>query len=903
MPRMSILAVMVSAGLGCTIAVAETHTVCAVGCDYTSINQAIDAATDGDLIQLAAEVYLEGVEIDTDGKAVVIRGTVDAAGEPTTILSGIMDHRVIACRSGEGFATRFENLVVQLGDAVFDGGGLLVVDSDPTVSNCRFEFCTAVLGGGVHVQNGSPTFVGTNFKNCVAFSHGGAMMIQGGDVTIDDCGFMFNSAEDSGGAIRAVSSSLDIRQSDFDFNIARDDGGGIHATACLMDALDCDFRENNGDRGGGILTDDGSEATMVGCLFDGNVSGTMAGALMIDGSVVALEGCDFDHNMGVESGGAVLVRNGILNAQQCRFEENWAESGGGLAISLDSLVTLVDSFVTDNESSDAGGGIHVGGSVLTLIRDFICSNRTAGLSTDENQVSGDLVDVGSTQTCISGDCDRCDYDGDGIDNGTEEDSGTDPNDADTDDDGVPDGEDAFPSDPTENADSDGDGVGDNRDRCPFDPLDECDPGDVPDPNPAPNPDGSKTYWCGNDMQWEIQEAIDDASPGDIIVIRAGVYVDSPVINKPNLTIRPFVTFDGVWEDVVFWNPTKGPQAQNGWAMFIGSDTENTYVGRPRRFRELPSGFVSRTMVVPGEYDANPGSPAIEVGQVGGECFTFWSRSIDNTGVMSENGKATIENCVFTSQNGFGGGAMLVGDANDTTFVQCIFEDLFANGTTLRTDVPGLDLPNYCISIHATTGGIMEYTFSECLIEDNRGETIIYQQGGRGSWADCDIRNNDSELNFSGVLTLYYCNPIFSNTRFTDNLSGYGTVYYDATGVSSVDGLRFTECRFLGNDTIDGQWGGVIWAQDDDSQDGGPPKVMFDGCQIDGNNGNLETDQQDFVTPWFPTYRQGDANQPDLDGSNDGDVDCPPNADLNGDGIVDGVDLGLMFSFWGTDGVP
>ena len=53
-------------------------------------------------------------------------------------------------------------------------------------------------------------------------------------------------------------------------------------------------------------------------------------------------------------------------------------------------------------------------------------------------------------------------------------------------------------------------------------------------------------------------------------------------------------------------------------------------------------------------------------------------------------------------------------------------------------------------------------------------------------------------------------------------------------------------------------------------------------------------------PWFPTYRQGAQNEPALTGGTDSEV-CVPSADLNGDGQVDGTDLGLLFGAWGTDG--
>ena len=94
---------------------AETITVCASGCDYTSINAAISAASDGDVIQLAAETYFEGEQIDTLGKAITLRGVLDKAGEPASVLDGAGTHRVLICQSGETSSTSFENLLIQNG--------------------------------------------------------------------------------------------------------------------------------------------------------------------------------------------------------------------------------------------------------------------------------------------------------------------------------------------------------------------------------------------------------------------------------------------------------------------------------------------------------------------------------------------------------------------------------------------------------------------------------------------------------------------------------------------------------------------------------------------------------------------------------------------------------------------
>ena len=98
---------------------AETITVCASGCDYTSINAAINAASDGDVIQLAAETYFEGAQINTLGKAITLRGMLDKTGEPASVLDGAGSHRVLICQSGETSATVFENLVIQNGYGEF----------------------------------------------------------------------------------------------------------------------------------------------------------------------------------------------------------------------------------------------------------------------------------------------------------------------------------------------------------------------------------------------------------------------------------------------------------------------------------------------------------------------------------------------------------------------------------------------------------------------------------------------------------------------------------------------------------------------------------------------------------------------------------------------------------------
>ena len=146
---------------------ADTITVCASGCDYTSINAAIGAASDGDVIQLAAETYFEGQQIDTLGKAITLRGVLDKTGGPLSVLDGAGSHRVLICESGETTATVFESLVIQNGYGQIDvqevygryeiGGGMFNYASSPTLTNCTFTTNSAFAGGGMNNYQSSPT--------------------------------------------------------------------------------------------------------------------------------------------------------------------------------------------------------------------------------------------------------------------------------------------------------------------------------------------------------------------------------------------------------------------------------------------------------------------------------------------------------------------------------------------------------------------------------------------------------------------------------------------------------------------------------------------------------------------------------------------------------------------------
>ena len=82
---------------------AETITVCLDGsCDFTDPAAAVQAAADGDVIEIAAGTYLLDETISLYGPSVDILGAVDGKGRPATILDGQGSRQVLSHAAASG---------------------------------------------------------------------------------------------------------------------------------------------------------------------------------------------------------------------------------------------------------------------------------------------------------------------------------------------------------------------------------------------------------------------------------------------------------------------------------------------------------------------------------------------------------------------------------------------------------------------------------------------------------------------------------------------------------------------------------------------------------------------------------------------------------------------------------
>ena len=183
---------------------AETLSVCTQGeCDFSSIQAAIDVASDGDVIEVAAGFYSIDQTIDTLGKAVRSVGSLDAkTGIPGTRLSGQDTQRVLQCVNEEGANTILENLWIGNGYSPENGGGMFSGEgSGPTLISCWFANNTAGgAGGGMYTAASSVTLTDCWFVANHA-DHAGGIHTSWGLAAFTNCTFINNTAHSHGGGM------------------------------------------------------------------------------------------------------------------------------------------------------------------------------------------------------------------------------------------------------------------------------------------------------------------------------------------------------------------------------------------------------------------------------------------------------------------------------------------------------------------------------------------------------------------------------------------------------------------------------------------------------------------------------------------------------------------------------
>jgi len=391
--------------------------------EYSTIQAALDAASDWDMVLVADGTYSGpgNKDLDFNGKKVRL---VSRNGPTTTIIDCENDGRGFYFHSQETALSIIDGFTIRNGSVSGDwpegsGGGILCEDgSSPTVTDCVFiGNSSAGSGGAIYCYDlSSPTISDCTFNDNSAGGRGGAITCyERCNPTITDCTFSANSSQREGGAIYLERNcSPTITNCVLDHNTAPQEGGGIsmHRT-CHPTIGNCTVNNNSAERGGGIRVDgsgstpsnptitdctiignyssgwgggigcgDGSPV-IVNCTISNNRTGTLGGgAGIFCGDETAVINCLISGNSGGDRGGGVYI-DGRPTFTNCVITGNSARKGGGICCWDAAAPVIANCTVSGNVASEHGGAVYCRGGTSSEVVNSILWGNLAGVGGDE----------------------------------------------------------------------------------------------------------------------------------------------------------------------------------------------------------------------------------------------------------------------------------------------------------------------------------------------------------------------------------------------------------------------------------------------------------------------------------------------------------------------------------------
>lgn len=192
------------------------------------------------------------------------------------------------------------------------------------------------------------TFKNLTFINGLTNNFGGAISIETGNVIVDECIFINNTAlsdtnaggisnygtkknrgyllvnnslfinnhaDHDGGAITTCYADSYIYNCVFINNSAHRDGGAIRVSVFgFGEVQDCIFMFNHADEWGGAYYSWSGESDIKRCIFLNNTAGTNGGAVMVSGNINLQESIIMN-NVGNETGGSFYIQQPMYNTK------------------------------------------------------------------------------------------------------------------------------------------------------------------------------------------------------------------------------------------------------------------------------------------------------------------------------------------------------------------------------------------------------------------------------------------------------------------------------------------------------------------------------------------------------------------------------------------------------------
>jgi hypothetical protein len=389
--------------------------VCPSGCSYSSIQEAVDAASPGAVIKVAEGTYMD-LHVHTApggykgpvnvnqilyiSKTVTVRGGYGSGfGEPPdpqahpTVLDANGYGRVLFIAGDvspviEGLQMTGGRATGQ-GGSVWTpqgdwdwrdaGGGVYIVTATATLSNCQIvdnAVTSGGFGGGVYLNRAATTITGTTVQGNSApgYAAGGGVAIWYSDATLQ--GNTIRQNHNSGvwlyGYAPMFRDNL-IADNTSDWN-----GGGLdfyYGSAYLDHNT---IRGNSARNGGGASLDTYSGAIMSGNVIAGNTATSNGGGLYTSWRSWAQMANDVViDNQANGMGSGLYLNDSVLHASHTTVSRNYRGGGEGLCVDSDSTAAMTNTILVSHTL-----GITITGSGTATLQATLWGAGSWGNDTD-----------------------------------------------------------------------------------------------------------------------------------------------------------------------------------------------------------------------------------------------------------------------------------------------------------------------------------------------------------------------------------------------------------------------------------------------------------------------------------------------------------------------------------------
>jgi len=402
--------------------------------DYATIQEAINAANDGMIIEVGPGTYTESLILYTQDLTIIssegpLVTTIQGSGQVPVVQiwggNGLLSGFTIRGGGGAiaggifGYGTSMdiENSIITDNHVTDKGGGVGLNGCQMAFNDVVFSSNSASNGGGLYaysdVIDSQLFFQGCEFIGNVAVEDGGGVILRGEDTTGNylipifvSCTFTGNEAGNNGGAIAAPSwyeEGVGYHDSNVAVMIGTSNIQPNATEGCLFENNVALGNVGNGKGGAVFLSRTNYISVLYNNTFEGNTS-EFGGGLYLEYAFSWVSHSRFFGNRAIYSGGAIELENSTYSIKECIIDGNYAERGAGIISNYSANVILESTLVVSNFSNTNGGGISMVEGTLYAFNSIFWNNYGANGTDEEAQVSsyGEPLHNFAYNSCVQG---------------------------------------------------------------------------------------------------------------------------------------------------------------------------------------------------------------------------------------------------------------------------------------------------------------------------------------------------------------------------------------------------------------------------------------------------------------------------------------------------------------------